>query len=76
MIERDEIHRFCQAAALVKLFRRVHGRDSLDQAELQTFFNEGELVRPLDPYAVLTAEEIGEVVYRYRQWAMRRSWRT
>ena len=50
--------RVLQAAALMELFKRAHGRDAATAAELRSWASSNAARIPADPQAVLTAEQI------------------
>ncbi len=56
-----DAYRLAQAAALLKLFRKAHGREAANVAELEAWV---ATRRPskLDPFAVLTDEESAKAV--------------
>ena len=60
--ERDaHTYRLLQAAALIKLFTQVNGREARDLAELNVFFagtSQPPIRQPIDPASILTADEI------------------
>lgn len=57
--EQHEAH-LLQMAARMKLFREAHGRDA-ETAELLAVWARTHLTEPIDPYEVLTREEIAQV---------------
>lgn len=52
---------FLQGAALLKLFRQARGREPLTDTEFREWINAQSLPTPLDPFAILTPEEINEL---------------
>ena len=65
-IDRDLVERhtlFLITASVLKLFWQANGRKATDTDELFTWVNESELIiGAIDPFAVLTDEEIDEVL--------------
>ncbi len=59
---RDEIeaegYRLLQAEALLELFSRENGRRPAHTEELETWAETAGLPRPIDPFSVLTPEQI------------------
>ena len=57
--------RLLQAATLLALFRRIRGRDATSLDELERWALVVNVARPIDPFAVLTADEL-EVIKQER----------
>jgi hypothetical protein len=61
-IKRDaELYRYCQAEALLKMFRTAHGRDAESMEELSNW-GATQLRSKIDPSEVLTKDEINAAV--------------
>lgn len=60
-----EKYRLLQAAARLKLFKQEHGHDARDMEELENSPSPNPGPRPIDPYVVLTREEIEATLARY-----------
>ena len=57
--------RLLQAATVMALFRRTHGRDATSPDELGRWARRAlaNVAKPIDPFAVLTADEL-EIIKR------------
>jgi hypothetical protein len=67
-VSRDaRVYRLCQAAALLKLFHNAHGREAVSTEELSEWrATQPKAERPIDPYSILTDDEIKAVIQSMR----------